>query len=92
MSEIKTVGIVGSGTMGTGIAIVVARAGLKTIVLDARQDALDNARKQAAAFLAKSVARGKLEAGQDEAIMAQWNRVPAIVGPPFIDLPGVPVE
>ncbi|HYG42474.1 MAG TPA: 3-hydroxyacyl-CoA dehydrogenase NAD-binding domain-containing protein, partial [Bordetella sp.] len=34
MSAIKTVGIVGSGTMGTGIAIVVARAGLKTIVLD----------------------------------------------------------
>jgi 3-hydroxybutyryl-CoA dehydrogenase len=73
MSEIKTVGIVGSGTMGTGIAIVVARAGLKTIVLDSRQEALDNARKQAAAFLAKSVARGKLEAGQDEAIMAQWQ-------------------
>jgi 3-hydroxybutyryl-CoA dehydrogenase len=73
MSDIKTVGIVGSGTMGTGIAIVVARAGLRTIVLDSRQDALDNARKQAAAFLAKSVARGKLAAGQDEAIMAQWK-------------------
>lgn len=73
MSEIKTVGIVGSGTMGTGIAIVVARAGLKTIVLDARQEALDQARNQAAAFLAKSVARGKLEAGQDDAIMAQWK-------------------
>jgi len=73
MSGIKTVGVVGSGTMGTGIAIVVARAGLKTIVLDARQDALDRARGQAAAFLAKSVARGKLAAGQDEAIMAQWQ-------------------
>ncbi len=73
MSEIKTVGIVGSGTMGTGIAIVIARAGLKTIVLDARQEALDQARNQAAAFLAKSVARGKLEAGQDDAIMAQWK-------------------
>ena len=73
MSAIKTVGIVGSGTMGTGIAIVVARAGLKTIVLDARQDALDRAREQAGAFLAKSVARGKLAAGQDEAIMAQWK-------------------
>ncbi|OZI43264.1 3-hydroxyacyl-CoA dehydrogenase family protein [Bordetella genomosp. 4] len=73
MSEIKTVGVVGSGTMGTGIAIVAARAGFKTIVLDARQDALDNARKQTAAFLEKSVARGKLAAGQDEAIMAQWK-------------------
>ncbi|CAM3946964.1 3-hydroxybutyryl-CoA dehydrogenase [Bordetella tumbae] len=73
MSEIKTVGVVGSGTMGTGIAIVAVRAGFRTIVLDARQDALDNARKQTAAFLAKSVARGKLAAGQDEAIMAQWK-------------------
>lgn len=72
MSAIKTVGVVGSGTMGTGIALVVARAGFKTIVLDSRQEALDSARKQAAAFLAKSVARGKLPAGQDEAIMAQW--------------------
>ena len=73
MSEIKTVGVVGSGTMGTGIAIVVARAGLRTIVLDAKQEALDHAREQAAAFLAKSVARGKLAPGQDEAIMAQWQ-------------------
>ncbi|CAP41577.1 MULTISPECIES: 3-hydroxyacyl-CoA dehydrogenase family protein [Alcaligenaceae] len=73
MSGIKTVGVVGSGTMGTGIAIVVARAGLKTIVLDASQEALDRARGQAAAFLAKSVARGKLAAGRDEAIMAQWQ-------------------
>ncbi|WP_454689734.1 3-hydroxyacyl-CoA dehydrogenase family protein [Achromobacter aloeverae] len=73
MSEIRTVGVVGSGTMGTGIAIVAARAGLKTIVLDTRQEALDQARAQAAAFLAKSVARGKLAAGQDEAIMAQWQ-------------------
>ncbi|MFW7343184.1 3-hydroxyacyl-CoA dehydrogenase family protein [Pollutimonas sp. H1-120] len=73
MSEIKTVGVVGSGTMGTGIAIVVARAGFKVVVLDARQEALDHARDQAAAFLAKSVARGKLEKGRDEAIMAQWT-------------------
>ncbi|ETF01574.1 3-hydroxybutyryl-CoA dehydrogenase [Advenella kashmirensis W13003] len=73
MSNIKTVGVVGSGTMGTGIAIVIARAGFKTIVLDTREDALARARDQAAAFLTKSVARGKLKAGQDEAIMANWH-------------------
>jgi 3-hydroxyacyl-CoA dehydrogenase (EC 1.1.1.35) len=28
MSDIKTIGVVGCGTMGTGIAIVAARAGL----------------------------------------------------------------
>lgn len=73
MSEIKTVGVVGSGTMGTGIAIAVARAGFRTIVLDTRQDMLDNARGQAAAFLAKSVARGKLPEGRDAEIMASWT-------------------
>lgn len=73
MNDIKTVGVVGSGTMGTGIAIVVARAGFKVVVLDTRADALENARTQAAAFLRKSVERGRLEAGQDEAIMANWT-------------------
>jgi len=73
MSEIRTVGVVGSGTMGTGIAIVVARAGFKTIVLDTREDALEQARQQAAAFLQKSVSRGKLKEGQDVQIMQQWK-------------------
>lgn len=73
MSEIRTVGVVGSGTMGTGIAIVVARAGFKTIVLDTREDALEQARQQAAAFLQKSVSRGKLKEGQDVQIMQHWK-------------------
>ena len=73
MSSIKTVGVVGAGTMGTGIAIVVARAGFKTRVFDMQQGMLDNARKQAAAFLKKSVERGKMAPGQDEAILANWH-------------------
>lgn len=78
MSDIKTVGVVGSGTMGTGIAIVAARAGFRTIVLDTRQDALEHARSQAAAFLAKSVARGKLKEGQDIELMKQWKGTTAM--------------
>lgn len=72
-NEIKTVGVVGSGTMGTGIAIVVARAGFKVKVLDTRADALENARSQAAAFLRKSVERGRLQPGQDEAMLGNWT-------------------
>ncbi|KRB81563.1 3-hydroxyacyl-CoA dehydrogenase family protein [Noviherbaspirillum sp. Root189] len=60
MSEIKTIGIAGCGTMGAGIAIVAARAGFRTVVYDTRQDALDRALKQTKDFLAKSVQRGKL--------------------------------
>src|SRR3990172_6083625 len=69
MSEIKTVGIAGSGTMGAGIAIVAARAGFRTIVYDTRQEALDRARKQTAGFFAKSVERKKLTQQQVDRIM-----------------------
>jgi 3-hydroxybutyryl-CoA dehydrogenase len=58
--------------MGTGIAIVAARAGFKTRIYDVKPEPLENARKQAAAFLKKSVERGKLAAGEDALIMAQF--------------------
>ena len=54
MNSSKTIGIVGCGTMATGIAIVAARAGFKTRIYDLRPEPLENARKQAAAFLKKS--------------------------------------
>ncbi|TPQ25551.1 3-hydroxyacyl-CoA dehydrogenase family protein, partial [Cupriavidus pinatubonensis] len=61
------------GTMGAGIAIVAARAGFKTIVFDARQDALDRARGQTKAFLKKSEERGKLPAGAAAAALSRWE-------------------
>jgi len=65
MTNIRTVGVAGCGTMGSGIAIVAARAGYRTLVYDTRQDALDRGRSQTRAFLSKSVQRGKLT---DEAV------------------------
>lgn len=73
MTKVKTVTVAGSGTMGTGIAIVAARAGFRTIVFDTRQDALDRARAQTEAFLQKSVARGKLNAADVDAILGRWS-------------------
>lgn len=69
MTDIKTIGIAGSGTMGAGIAIVAARAGFRTIVYDTRQEALDRSRQQTNAFFEKSVQRGKLTATQVSTIM-----------------------
>ena len=68
--DIKTIGIAGCGTMGAGIAIVAARAGFRTIVYDARPEALDKARTQTQGFLAKSVAKGKLMIEQVDTIMS----------------------
>lgn len=73
MSDIKTIGIAGAGTMGAGIAIVCARAGFKTRVFDLNQGALDRARGQTEGFLKKSVERGKLAAEKLPEIMAQWE-------------------
>jgi len=55
--------------MGAGIAIVAARAGFVTRVLDSRQPALDAARAQTRAFLTKSVDRGKLAPERLDEIM-----------------------
>lgn len=71
MSEIRTVGVVGAGTMGAGIAIVAARAGFRTIVVDSREDAIARARKQTEGFLAKSVERGKLAAEKAQAALGR---------------------
>ncbi len=70
MTTIKTVGVAGSGTMGTGIAIVAARAGFRTVVYDTREDALARARKQTEGFFAKSVERKKLSQEQVGRIIA----------------------
>ena len=67
---IQTVGVAGSGTMGAGIAIVAARAGLRTIVYDAAQPALDRARKQTEAFFARSVERKRLSQEQVDLALA----------------------
>lgn len=69
----KSIGIIGAGTMGSGIAIVAARAGFRTWVYDSRADALSAAGTQTEAFLKKSVQRGKLSAEKCEAALQLWT-------------------
>jgi len=70
MNQIRTVAVVGAGTMGTGIAIVCARAGFRTIVYDKNLGSVERAQSQANAFLQKSVSRGKLTPQQLDSIMS----------------------
>lgn len=78
MSEIKTIGIAGAGTMGAGIAIVCARAGFRTRVFDLHQKVLDGARSQTEGFFKKSVERGKLAPEKLPEIMALWSGTPQL--------------
>jgi len=73
MSAIRTVGVAGAGTMGAGIAIVAARAGFRTLVYDTRTQSLEGAQQQTAAFLRKSVERGRLSGEQAETALSLWS-------------------
>src|SRR6478609_5034362 len=56
---IKTVGVLGCGLMGAGIAQVCAAAGYKTIVREVDQAVLDKGLGRIRKFLDDGVAKGK---------------------------------
>lgn len=56
-----SMGIVGAGTMGTGIAGVAALAGCPVIIQDVAATVLDRSRQRMAEGLARRVARGRLQ-------------------------------
>ena len=60
MTEIRTVAVVGAGTMGNGIAHVVARAGLRVSLVDISQAAIDRGMGAIRTNLGREVAKGKL--------------------------------
>ena len=60
MEEIKSIGVVGSGTMGNGIAHVAARAGYRVVLLDVQREALDRGLATISKNLDREVAKNKL--------------------------------
>src|SRR5687767_12952097 len=59
-----TIGIIGSGAMGAGIAQVAATAGHKVMVYDSNPAALDKAKENLGATLKKLVEKQKLNEAQ----------------------------
>jgi 3-hydroxybutyryl-CoA dehydrogenase len=59
---VRSIGVVGTGQMGSGIAQVAAQAGIDVILLDASVDVAARARGRVADILGRLVAKGKLEA------------------------------
>ncbi len=54
------VGVVGLGTMGAGIAEVLARGGLAVVGIEVNQDALERGRGHLEGSTGRAVKRGKL--------------------------------
>ena len=67
--QIKTIGILGAGQMGLGIAQAAARAGYETIMAKATPGSLDAQRSKIEKQLQKDVEKGKLAAADMGALL-----------------------
>ncbi|AOK67886.1 3-hydroxybutyryl-CoA dehydrogenase [Burkholderia multivorans] len=68
--KIKKVGIVGAGTMGNGIAQIVATAGLKAVMIDLHDTVLQEGIAALTSSLDKLVSKGKLDASARDRALA----------------------
>jgi 3-hydroxybutyryl-CoA dehydrogenase len=87
MTDIKTVGVVGAGTMGNGIAQVFAQAGCAVRVVDALPAALDRAKQTIDRSMAKFVEKGKLPAAERDAALGRLSfggSLDALAGADFV--------
>ena len=87
MIKIKTLGVIGSGTMGNGIAHVAGRSGLKVILYDIEQRQLDSALSTIARNLEREVAKNRITADDKTAALARIlpaTKVSALSGADFI--------
>ena len=69
--EIKSIGVIGAGSMGNGIAQVAGQAGYQVIMRDVEDRFVQNGLKAIEKFLSKSVEKGKMAEGQKKEILGR---------------------
>ena len=70
-TDIRTVGIVGTGQMGSGIGQVAARAGMAVVLYDVNQEIVDRALGNIQKGLMRLTDRGKLSPDERDAILGR---------------------
>jgi 3-hydroxybutyryl-CoA dehydrogenase len=73
--EIKTVGVIGAGTMGNGIAHVLARSGYRVLLVEAQQAALDRGLQAISKNLEREVTKNKITAQERESALKRIDAV-----------------
>jgi 3-hydroxybutyryl-CoA dehydrogenase len=71
MGEIKNVGVLGVGLMGSGIAQVAAQAGYDTTVRDITDEFLEKGKGRITKMLDRAVEKGKLESADRDAALGR---------------------
>lgn len=78
MNDQLQVGVIGAGTMGTGIAQLAAQAGHRVLLFDARPDAVAAAMGHLAGTLAKLEAKGKMPREEAHQLLSRITTAHAI--------------
>jgi 3-hydroxybutyryl-CoA dehydrogenase len=73
--DIRTIGVLGAGQMGGGIAQVAAAAGYDVVLADASKELADKGKAKIAAILGKQVEKGKMQAADKDALVARIRTV-----------------
>jgi len=73
--DIKTVGVIGAGTMGNGIAHVFARSGFQVVLVEAGQAALDRGIQTISKNLEREVTKNKITAQDRETALKRIEGV-----------------
>ena len=61
MAEVRTIGVIGGGTMGNGIVHVAAKSGFKVVLLDVEQRFIDRAMSTISKDMDRGVAKNKIK-------------------------------
>jgi 3-hydroxybutyryl-CoA dehydrogenase len=77
--DIRTIGVLGAGQMGGGIAQVAAAAGFEVVLADASLELAQKGRAKIDAILGKQVDKGKMEAAAREALVARIKPAAGVV-------------
>jgi len=67
--QVRTIAVIGAGTMGSGIALTAAQTGFAAIQVDVNQPALDKAKAGHAKSLARLVEKGKIPQADADAAL-----------------------
>jgi 3-hydroxyacyl-CoA dehydrogenase/enoyl-CoA hydratase/3-hydroxybutyryl-CoA epimerase len=70
-TQLKTIGVIGAGFMGGGIAYVTAMAGLDVVLLDRDQEAADKGKAHSAKLMNDQVSKGRASAAERDALLAR---------------------
>jgi 3-hydroxyacyl-CoA dehydrogenase len=79
--DVKKAGVIGAGTMGSGIAITFAQAGIPVHVVDANDEAIDKAKQTVMGMFMYQVQKGRMtqeeawKLGQSVQFTDDWNEL-----------------